>query len=231
MHSISNHITDLQERLAAAARRAHRQPEDVRLVAVSKTQGVDAIASAVRSGIVDFGENYVSEALPKIAALADLHLTWHFIGAIQSNKTAAIARSFQWVQTVDRVKVAERLSAQRPADAEPLDVLIQINIDDEPQKAGITPGALAEFAAQLLTLPRLRIRGLMAIPRPVAEPAHAAAAFRRMHDLFGTAKPAGAAHWDTLSMGMTGDFETAIAEGATMIRIGTAIFGPRERHE
>jgi len=231
MHSISNHIIDLRQRVASAAQRAHRRADDVRLVAVSKTHDVDAITCAAQSGIADFGENYVNEALPKIEALSALNLTWHFIGTIQSNKTADIARHFQWVQTVDRVKVAQRLSSQRPIEAGPLDVLIQINIDEEQQKAGIAPEGLAEFAAQLLRLPRLRIRGLMAIPRPVAEPALQSAAFRRMREIFTAARPAGAADWDTLSMGMTGDFETAIAEGATMIRIGTAIFGPREQHD
>ena len=231
MDSISNHIIDLRERVLRAAQRVQRRPEDVRLVAVSKNHDVDAIASAARMGIADFGENYVNEALPKIAALTLLKLTWHFIGAIQSNKTVDIARHFQWVHTVDRLKVAQRLSAQRPSDDEPLDVLIQINIDAEPQKAGIAPEALAEFAAQLVALPRLRIRGLMAIPRPATAPALQSAAFRRMRDLFVNGRPAGAVHWDTLSMGMTGDFEAAIAEGATMIRIGTAIFGPREQHD
>jgi pyridoxal phosphate enzyme (YggS family) len=230
MHSISNHIIELRQRIASAAHRAKRQSAAVRIVAVSKTHGPEAIASAAQSGIADFGENYVNEALPKIAALARLNLTWHFIGSIQSNKTADIARHFQWVQTVDRIKVAQRLSAQRPQGADPLDVLIQVNIDDEPQKGGIAPEGLAEFAAQLLALPRLRLRGLMAIPRPTADPALQSAAFRRMRELFVSGKPPGAATWDTLSMGMTGDFEVAIAEGTTMIRIGTAIFGRREEH-
>jgi PLP dependent protein len=228
MHSISNHITALRQRLADAALRAHRRPDEVRLVAVSKAHSIEDITCAARTGIKDFGENYVNEALPKITALRDLQLTWHFVGAIQSNKTADIARNFQWVQTIDRVRIARRLSEQRPLDAGPLDVLIQINVDREPQKAGIAPEALAEFAAQLLPLPRLRVRGLMAIPRPVSAAAAQSAAFRRMHGLFDAGRPAGARDWDTLSMGMTGDFETAIGEGATMIRIGTAIFGRRE---
>jgi pyridoxal phosphate enzyme (YggS family) len=230
MHSISNHIVGLRQRIAEAAQHAQRPSDAVRLVAVSKTHGTDAIACAARTGLTDFGENYVNEALPKIAALSNLNLTWHFIGTIQSNKTADIARHFQWVQTVDRVKVAQRLSEQRPGEADALDVLIQVNIDDEPRKGGIAPEALAEFAIQLLALPRLRLRGLMAIPRPTAEPALQSSAFRRMRELFVDGQPAGAVHWDTLSMGMTGDFEVAIAEGTTMIRIGTAIFGPRERH-
>ena len=227
MQSISKRIAELNLRLNAAARKANRSAAGVRLIAVSKTHDAAAIRSAAAAGLQDFGENYLNEALPKIRALGDLRLTWHFIGAIQSNKTADIARNFQWVQTVDRLKIAERLSRQRPEGAGPLNVLIQINIDDEPQKAGIRAAALAEFAAQLLPLPRIRLRGLMAIPRPVDDPAQQAAAFRRMRELFSAAKPTGATHWDTLSMGMSGDFEIAIAEGATMVRIGTAIFGPR----
>jgi PLP dependent protein len=227
MHSISNHIADVRSRIAHAAHSAGRERESVRLVAVSKTQGVDKIRAVVAAGIAEFGENYVADALPKIAALHDQKLCWHFIGAVQSNKTRDIACHFQWVQTLDRTKVAERLSAQRPDGAEPLDVLIQINIDSEPQKAGIAPEALAEFAARVLVMPRLRLRGLMAIPRPEAEPDRQRSAFRRMRNLFEAARPAGANHWDTLSMGMTQDFEAAIAEGATMIRIGTALFGPR----
>lgn len=230
MHSISNHVTDVQQRVVAAAQRAPRQHAPVRLVAVSKSQTVEAIRAAAQTGVTDFGENYLGEALAKIEALRDLPLCWHFIGAVQSNKTRDIARHFQWVQTIDRAKVAQRLSAQRPDDSEPLDVLIQINIDDEPQKAGIAPPALAEFAELLLKLPRIRLRGLMAIPRPEVQPERQQSAFRRMRALFESARPADAAHWDTLSMGMTQDFQTAIAEGATMIRIGTAIFGSRGPH-
>jgi len=228
MHSIDNHIADVREHVARAAQGAGRQGESVRLIAVSKTHSIDAIRLAARNGIRDFGENYVDEALPKIMATQALRLRWHFLGAIQANKTRDIARNFHWVQTVDRSKVAERLSAQRPDAAEPLNVLIQINIDAEPQKSGIAPDALAEFAARLLELPRIRVRGLMAIPRPEVEPEMQRLAFRRMRALFEAARPAGADSWDTLSMGMTQDFDVAIAEGATMIRIGTAIFGPRE---
>jgi len=229
MQSISNRIAELELRLNAAAPRSSQNAVAVRLVAVSKTHDAAAIRCAAAAGLRDFGENYLNEALPKIRALQDLALTWHFIGAIQSNKTADIARHFHWVQTVDRLKIARRLSTQRPAEAGPLNVLIQINIDEEPQKAGIAASALAEFAAALLPLPRIRLRGLMAIPRPVDDPSLQAVAFRRMHELFAAARPAGAAHWDTLSMGMSDDFEIAIAEGSTMVRIGTAIFGPRQR--
>jgi pyridoxal phosphate enzyme (YggS family) len=232
MHSISNHVAVVQKRVAQAAQRSGRVRDPIRLVAASKTQSVETIRAAASCGITEFGENYLSDALPKIDALRDLPLQWHFIGAIQSNKTRDIARHFQWVQTLDRAKVAQRLSDQRPGDADALDVLIQINIDGEPQKAGIAPEALAEFAAQLLKLPRIRLRGLMSIPRPEVDPELQRISFRRMRELFERAKPTGATHWDTLSMGMTQDFETAIAEGATMIRIGTALFGPRgARHD
>jgi pyridoxal phosphate enzyme (YggS family) len=228
MHSISNHIADVDARISRAAARCGRDRRSVRLIAVSKAHNSDAVREAADAGLVDFGENYVAEALAKIADLCDRSLYWHFIGTIQSNKTREIARHFQWVQTIDRLKIAERLSAQRPDDAEPLDVLIQVNIDAEPQKAGIDPAALAEFAAPLLKLPRLRLRGLMAIPRREREPERQRLAFRRMHALFQDGKPHAAEHWDTLSMGMTQDFEAAIEEGATMIRVGTALFGTRE---
>lgn len=231
MHSISNHVADVRQRVALAAQRSGRQFDSVRLIAVSKAQSSDAIRAAALAGVQDVGENYLAEALPKIEALRDLALCWHFIGAIQSNKTRDIARHFQWVQTLDRAKVAQRLSDQRASDAEPLDVLIQINIDAEPQKAGIAPHALAEFATQLMHLPKIRLRGLMAIPRPAADPDALRPAFRRMRALFDEHKPAGGALWDTLSMGMTQDFQIAIEEGATMVRIGTAIFGARDAGE
>ena len=194
MRSISNPIAELQKRIALAAESVRRSPDSVRLVAASKTQSPEAIARVADAGIADFGENYVNEALPKIAALAHRNLTWHFIGAIQSNKTADIARHFQWVHTLDRLKVAERLSRQRGGSAGPLDVLVQINIDAEPTKAGIAPTALAEFAAQLLPLPHLRLRGLMAIPKPTSDPMRQAAAFARLRTLFLATQPAGAQH-------------------------------------
>ncbi len=227
MRSISNPIAELRNRVSLAAQSAGRTPDAVRLIGASKTQSPQAIARVADDGVADFGENYVNEALPKIAALNDRKLVWHFIGAIQSNKTAEIARHFQWVHTMDRLKIAQRLSRQRSASMEPLDVLIQINIDAEPTKAGIAPEALAEFATQLLPLPRLRLRGLMAIPKPTSEARRQADAFIRLRALFDAAHPAGGPHWDTLSMGMSSDFEIAIREGATMIRIGTALFGPR----
>src|SRR5262245_29889815 len=190
MRSISNHIVEVDQRISRAAARCGRDRHSVRLVAVSKTQDSATVGAAADAGLVDFGENYLAEALPKIAHLRERALRWHFVGAIQSNKTRDIARHFQWVQTIDRLKVAERLSTQRSDDAEPLDVLIQVNIDAEPQKAGIDPAALAEFAATLLKLPRLRVRGLMAIPRPESEPDRQRVAFRRMRALFESGKPA-----------------------------------------
>jgi pyridoxal phosphate enzyme (YggS family) len=226
MHSISNHVAAVQKRVAQAAQRRGRV-DSIRLVAASKSQSADTIRAAASCGITEFGENYLSDALPKIGALRDLPLHWHFIGSVQSNKTRDIARHFQWVQTLDRAKIAQRLSEQRPDESGELDVLIQINIDGEPQKAGIAPDALAEFAAQLTELPRIRVRGLMSIPRPSVDPEIQRLAFRRMRELFDRARPARATQWDTLSMGMTQDFEAAIAEGATMIRIGTALFGRR----
>jgi pyridoxal phosphate enzyme (YggS family) len=227
MQSVDTQLEDLRDRILRAARDAGREPGSVRLVAVSKTRTADDIRRVARAGVRDVGENYVAEALPKIAALADCGLTWHFIGAIQSNKTRDIALHFDWVHTVDREKIARRLSDQRPATLDPLNVLIQVNVDREPQKAGVAEERLAELAGYVATLPRLRLRGLMGIPREsaVAEEQHAT--FRRLAQLFASCRPAHADDWDSLSMGMSADFEIAISEGATLIRLGTAIFGPR----
>ena len=224
-HTIETRISNLQARIARAAADARRNPETVRLVAISKRKPVEDIRAAAAAGLADFGENYLQEAAPKIAALTELNLTWHFVGAIQSNKTTEIARLFQWVHTLDREKIARRLSSSRPEDAGPLDVLIQVNIDDEPQKAGVATAGLAELAARIDGLPNLRLRGVMAIPKPSTTPGDA---FRRLRTAFQQSRPTAASHWDTLSMGMTGDFEAAIAEGATIVRVGTAIFGPRD---
>lgn len=193
----------------------------VRLLAVSKTRTAAEVRAARQAGLTDFGENYLQEALPKMTALANANITWHFIGAVQSNKTRAIAAHFDWVHTVDRSRVASRLDAAAPA---PLDVCIQVNIDAEARKAGVAPDELPALVRQTAALPRLRLRGLMAIPRPDGD---SRASFRRLRQLFnGLAAQAGP-HWDTLSMGMSADFETAVEEGATIVRIGTAIFGPR----
>lgn len=227
MQSVDTPLEDLRERIARATRDAGRQPDSVRLVAVSKTRTADDIRRVARAGVRDVGENYVTEALPKIAALTDCDLTWHFIGAIQSNKTRDIAMHFDWVHTVDREKVARRLSDQRPAALHPLDVLIQVNIDREPQKAGVPEERLAELARYVASLPRLRLRGLMGLPRESAAAEERRAAFHRLAQLFSSCRPASAADWDSLSMGMSADFEIAISEGATLIRLGTALFGPR----
>ena len=213
------------ETINAAIRRGEREagrtPGKVRLVAVSKARSAAEVATAHAAGQRDFGENYVQEAAAKIAALSDLDIVWHFIGAIQSNKTREIARYFRWIHTVDRTKIANRLNA---AAEQPLDVCIQVNVDTEPQKAGAAPSDLPALVAHVHSLPRLRLRGLMAIPR--ADGDHRAS-FRTLRSLFdGLAADAGD-HWDSLSMGMSDDFELAIEEGATMVRIGTAIFGPR----
>jgi pyridoxal phosphate enzyme (YggS family) len=227
MQSVDTQLEDLRDRILRAARDAGREPGSVRLVAVSKTRTADDIRRVARAGVRDVGENYVTEALPKIAALADCGLTWHFIGAIQSNKTRDIALHFDWVHTVDREKIARRLSDQRPATLDPLNVLIQVNVDREPQKAGVLEERLAELARYVATLPRLRLRGLMGIPRESAVAEEQRTAFRRLAQLFASCRPAREGDWDSLSMGMSADFEIAISEGATLIRLGTAIFGPR----
>ena len=210
-------IADAMERSGRRSERAR----PARLLAVSKTRTAAAVCAAHRAGLTDFGENYVQEALAKMAALRELDIAWHFIGAIQANKTRAIARHFHWVHTIDRSRIATRLDA---AAERPLDVCIQVNIDAEPRKAGVLPNAVGALVAEAADLPRLRLRGLMAIPRPDGD---SRASFRRMGELFNALAPVAGAHWDTLSMGMSADFETAIEEGATIVRIGTAIFGPR----
>lgn len=220
-------LGSVRARIAAAAAAAGRDPPDITLVAVSKTQPAAAIAALAELGQQDFGENYLQEALPKIAALQGRGLVWHFIGQLQSNKTRPVAERFDWVHTVDRIKLVERLAAQRPFHAPPLNVCVQVRIGDETTKGGADPAELpALLGAVAAAAPRLRLRGLMALPpleddparqrRWFAELAALAAAARRDHpDL------------DTLSMGMSGDLEAAVAEGATMVRIGTALFGER----
>jgi len=227
MQSIHTQIASVRQQIAAAARAADRSPGEVRLVAVSKTRNVDEIRSAIDSGVSDFGENYVQEALPKIRAIGDAAVIWHFIGAIQSNKTRDIAQHFQWVHTVDREKIAHRLSDQRSVHQAPLDVLIQVNLDDEPRKAGVSPAGVGALAAAVAKLPRLRLRGLMAMPKVRDAFDDQRACFRSLTALFQTHRPDRATEWDTLSMGMSGDFAAAISAGSTLVRIGTAIFGER----
>jgi pyridoxal phosphate enzyme (YggS family) len=213
-------------RIAAAARRAGRDPAGVRLLAVSKQQPAAVVRAAAEAGQTEFGENYVQEALAKIGALRDRPLTWHFIGQLQSNKTRDVAESFQWVHTVDRARIAERLSAQRPHYAEPLDVLLQVKLDDEAAKGGVEPGELPALAEIVAGLPRLRLRGLMCIPAEQADEALQRVPFRQLRELCEALNRHGHA-LDTLSMGMSADLEAAVAEGATIVRLGTAVFGPR----
>ena len=198
----------------------------VTLVAVSKTQAPEAVRAAFAAGCRDFGESYVQEAAPKIAALADLHATWHFIGNVQSNKAREIAERFDWVHAVDRLKIAQSLARARPDAREPLNVCIQVNISREATKGGVAPGEAASLARDVAALPRLRLRGLMGMASPTPDPLRRREEFRRLRETYDALLADGHA-LDTLSMGMSDDLESAIAEGATMVRVGTAIFGAR----
>jgi PLP dependent protein len=224
MATIEENVQGVKARIARAARAARRDPESVTLLAVSKTHAVERIAQARAAGLRAFGENYVQEALAKMTALDEMRLAgveWHLIGALQSNKTRAAAERFDWVQTVDRVKIASRLSEQRPAHLPPLNVLIQVNVSAEAAKSGVAVKEVTGLATAIGALPRLRLRGLMAIPAPGAS-----ADFTKMKRLYDELR--GRFGLDTLSMGMTDDMDEAIAAGATMVRIGTAIFGRRK---
>lgn len=216
----------VRQAIAAAERDHGRAPGSVRLLAVSKQQSADAIRELADLGQRDFGENYVQEAISKQAALADLDLCWHFIGRIQGNKTRDIAERFDWVHGLDRGKHARRLSAQRSDDRRPLNVCLQVNLEAEPGKGGLAPAQVTAMAQEVAALPRLRLRGLMAIPAAHQEPARQRAVFARLHDLQQTLRRDGL-DLDTLSMGMSADMEMAIAAGSTLVRIGTALFGPR----
>jgi pyridoxal phosphate enzyme (YggS family) len=218
-----NHV---RSRIRKAAIAAGRSPDSVSLVAVTKAQSAELVRSAATAGVTDFGENYLQEALPKMDLLADLPLRWHFIGALQSNKTRQVAERFDWVHSVDRLNIAQRLSAQRAFHATPLNLCIQVALVPEPNKGGIEPAALAKLAAEIARLPRVRLRGLMCVPPPQTEVAAERIVFARLRLLLEDLN-AGGLKLDTLSMGMSGDFEAAIAEGATLVRIGTAIFGDR----
>lgn len=212
------------ERIRTAERQFQRPPHSVRLLAVSKTHPASAVAALAAAGQRDFGENYLQEALDKMTELAALDLEWHFIGPIQTNKTRSIAERFAWVHSVDRLKIAERLSAQRPDDLPPLNICLEVNIDREPSKHGFDENELADVAQAIATLPRLRLRGLMAIPAPATDFATQRQPFARLRQWAERLHIAGL---DTLSMGMSDDLEAAIAEGATLVRIGTALFGLR----
>jgi pyridoxal phosphate enzyme (YggS family) len=226
MTTIASNLQAVRAAMTAAAIAAGRSPDDVSLLAVSKTFAPDAIRTAYGAGQTRFAESYIQEALPKIAALHDLPVEWHFIGPIQSNKTRAITEHFAWVHSVDRLKIAERLSAQRPANLPPLQVCLQVNISGENSKSGIPPGEAAQLAAAIAQLPHLNLRGLMAIPEPGDDVETQRAAFAQLRALLEQLNRQGP-RLDTLSMGMSHDFAAAIAEGATLVRVGTAIFGNR----
>ncbi len=229
MDALSQAFRDIVQRIANASRSAGR-PQPAGLLAVSKTQPVERIRALAACGQRAFGENYVQEALSKQDALTDLPLEWHLIGHLQSNKAREAATRFDWVQTLDRPKLVAALDRHRPPDRPPLNVLIQVNIDDEASKSGCRPEDVLPLAAAIVAAPRLRLRGLMAIPAPHPEAELRRAGFRRMKALYDRL----AAHHpqvDTLSMGMSEDFELAIAEGATLVRVGSALFGPRQYRE
>ncbi|WP_439683502.1 Pyridoxal phosphate homeostasis protein [Cupriavidus oxalaticus] len=228
MSVIAANLQAVNQRIAAAAQQAGRNPGDIALLAVSKTVSADRVRAAAEAGQLAFGENYVQEGVEKIAALAALRgrLQWHFIGPLQSNKTRLVAEHFDWVHAIDRLRIAERLSTQRPAGMAPLQLCIQVNISGEASKSGVAPAEVPALAQAVAALPGLRLRGLMAIPEPEDDPVAQRRPFAAMHALLGSLREGGL-DLDTLSMGMSGDMEAAIAEGATMVRIGTAIFGAR----
>lgn len=229
--AIKHNITKVNERIRIAAQKSQRDPESITLLAVSKTRSAHAVQTAHASGVTDIGENYLQEALEKQEALSALALCWHFIGPVQSNKTGAIARHFDWVHSVDRLKIAKRLSAARAGSKTPLQVFLQVNISDEDSKAGVSLAELPALAATVCELPQLQLRGLMAIPRPEVEFQQQRTSFARLRqqlESLQTVLPQHSANqFNCLSMGMSADLEAAIAEGATHLRIGTDIFGPR----
>jgi hypothetical protein len=227
MDTIENQLQAVKSRIASACRRAARDPRDIVLVAVSKSFPAAAIAAAHAAGQRDFGENHVQEALAKRAALGERDLVWHFIGPLQSNKTRPVAEQFHWVHSIDRLKVAERLAAQRPDGLPPLQVCVQVNVSGEASKSGVAPGEAPALAQAVARLPRLRLRGLMTIPEPTSDTALQRRRFETLRALKERLVREGLA-LDTLSMGMSDDLEAAIAAGATMVRVGTAIFGLRQ---
>ena len=223
MTEITERLAEIVERVARATTRADRDANDVTIVAVSKEQSAAAIAAAYAAGVRHFGENYLQEAVPKMQLLEELPICWHFIGQLQANKTRLVAEHFAWVHTVDRARIAERLNEQRPQHAAPLNVLIQVNQGGDAHRGGAAPDEVAALARVIVALPRLRLRGLMTVP-----PQHGAPErwFAELADLRARLRAAGIA-LDALSMGMSADFEVAIAAGASLIRVGTAIFGTR----
>jgi PLP dependent protein len=230
MTAILSNLQATREAIARATTVAHRNVTDVRLLAVSKTFPAEAVREAYLAGQTAFGENYLQEALDKMSILRDLPLEWHFIGPIQSNKTRAIAENFAWVHSVDRFKIAERLSAQRPSQLPPLNICLQVNVSGEKTKSGVAADEVGQLAGEVAGLPRLKLRGLMSIPSPATDATTQRVPFAQMQKLLGQLNSQGMA-LDTLSMGMSHDYPAAILEGATIVRIGTAIFGSRNYGE
>ena len=226
MFEIKTNLEVIGLRMANACAAAGREPASVRLLAVSKTFSAQAVAQAYAAGQSDFGENYIQEGVDKIQALAHLPLVWHCIGPIQSNKTRLVAEHFDWVHSVDRLKIAQRLSEQRPSTRAPLQLCIQVNVDGGPTKAGVPPDEAAELARQIVRLPGLRLRGIMSIPEPAPDFASALAVHQRSLALFEALQAQGF-DLDTLSLGMSADLEAAIHAGSTLVRVGSAIFGTR----
>ena len=228
MTPISANLQAVHARIAAAARAAGRDEKDVSLLAVSKTWPAECVRLAAAAGQHAFGENYVQEGVAKVAELESLGLAWHFIGPLQSNKTRPVAESFDWVHSVERMKIAERLSEQRPAGKSPLNVCLQVNVSGEASKSGCAPAEAVALAKAIAALPNLRLRGLMCIPEPAEDVEAQRRPFRQLRELYEQLRAEGLP-LDTLSMGMSHDIEAAIAEGATMVRVGTAIFGERSK--
>ena len=226
MHDIETALDTVRTRIREAERRYRREPGSVTLLAVSKTKPPEAVRAAVAAGQRAFGENHLQDAMAKVEALGGQGVSWHFIGAVQSNKTRPIARHFDWVHGIDREKIAVRLSARRPAERGPLDVCIEVDASGEDTKSGISPEGVEPLARIVRELPGLRLRGLMAIPRPEPDFESQRIPFRLLREILDDLNAKGLG-LDTLSMGMTRDLEAAIAEGATIVRIGTAVFGPR----
>ena len=226
MSAIASNLQAVRARIAKAALDAGRSPDEIVLLAVSKTWPLECVIAANRGGQRAFGENYVQEGIDKALATTDLDLEWHFIGPLQSNKTRPVAEHFAWVHTIDRLRIAERLAEQRPANLPPLQVCVQVNVSGEASKNGCTPDEATDLCVAVNGLPRLKLRGLMTIPEPADDFAAQRAPLRRLRELFDSIRSSGLP-LDTLSMGMSHDLEAAVAEGATIVRIGTAIFGER----
>lgn len=226
MNTIAQRLAQIQARITAAEQRYQRPPGSVKLLAVSKTRPLEELQTLQQLGQHYFAENYLQDALPKIAAL-EKNVEWHFIGPLQSNKTRSIAENFHWLHTLERLKIARRLNQQRPSSLPPLNVCIQVNISADPNKAGLMPEAAETLAHELKALPQLQLRGLMTLPRRTTEFEQQRQPFRELHTLYRQLSQSGF-ELDTLSMGMTNDLEAAIAEGSTLVRVGTGLFGSRK---